>query len=95
MESLAENADGVYLHFDLDALDPAEATWNRWPVPGGLAIQSVRETISTIASFLPIKAIGLASYDPTVDQHATGLGAALKIVESALNNVHRSGPDPA
>ena len=35
----------VYLHFDLDVLDPSEVVWNQWAPPHGLTVQAVIEQV--------------------------------------------------
>jgi arginase len=85
MARLTGNVDGVYVHIDLDVLDPAEAISNQWSVPGGLTIEAVLETIAAIQAHTSIKGIDLASYDPTVDEQGKALAAARKIVQFVLS----------
>jgi arginase len=74
--------DGVYLHFDLDVLDPAEAVTNQWSPPGGLTIASIAEAVRDLRRRRPIKAAGIASYDPAADRDGRGARAAALILES-------------
>jgi arginase len=74
--------DGVYVHLDLDVLDPREATANQWTPPGGLRIASLQRALAEIREVLPIKAIGLASYSPEADRDGRALRAALTLIET-------------
>jgi arginase len=74
--------DGVYLHIDLDVLDPREATANQWAPPGGLAIASMQAALATVRQVLPIKAVGLASYSPEIDRDGRALRAALTMIDT-------------
>lgn len=82
--SLAHQVDGVYLHIDLDVLDPAEAIANQWAPPGGLTIEAMKEAARTIQAHTRIKALGIASYDPEADHNGRALAAASSITESLL-----------
>jgi arginase len=76
--------DGVYVHLDLDVLDPQEATANQWAPPDGLRIASMQRALADVRRQLPIKAIGLASYSPEVDRDSRALRAALTMIETLL-----------
>jgi arginase len=74
--------DGVYVHLDLDVLDPQDATANHWATPGGLRIASMARALTEARRMLLIKALGLASYSPEVDRDRRGLQAALTMIEA-------------
>jgi arginase len=76
--------DGVYLHFDLDVLDPSEAVANQWPTPGGMTVEEVCAAVRTIRERTTIKAAGFASYDPGADTDGRAGRAASKILEAVL-----------
>ena len=73
--------DGVYLHFDLDVLDPKEAVANQWAPPGGLTLESLKQAVKSIQKHTRIKGFGIASYDPEVDRDGRALRAALTVTE--------------
>jgi arginase len=70
--------DGVYVHFDLDVLDPAEAVWNQWTPPGGMSVAAVRAAVDSVGM---IKAVGMASFDPNADTDGHAVSAASAILE--------------
>lgn len=74
--------DGVYLHLDLDVIDPQDATANQWAPPGGLRIAAMQHAIAEVRRMLPIKAVGLASYSPEIDRDGRALQAALTMIET-------------
>jgi arginase len=74
--------DGVYLHLDLDVIDPREATANGWAPPDGLGIHAMRDAIADLRRQIPIKAVGLASYNPDIDRDGRALRAALTLLEA-------------
>jgi arginase len=76
------NIDGVYLHLDLDVLDPHEATANQWAPPGGARIASMAHALTEVRRILPIKAVGLASYSPEIDRDGRAMQAALAMIDS-------------
>ncbi|MBZ5614268.1 MAG: arginase family protein [Acidobacteriia bacterium] len=84
LASLAHHVDGVYLHIDLDVLDPAEAIANQWAPPGGLTIETMQKAVRTIQAHTRIKALGIASYDPEADHNGQALAAASSITEFLL-----------
>jgi len=75
----------VYLHLDLDVLDPSAATANQWPTPGGPSVHDVVRGVADVSRLSHISAIGLASYDPSADRDGRALQAALAILEAALH----------
>jgi arginase len=76
--------DGTYLHFDLDVLDPTEAVTNQWSPPGGLTVASVADAVKDLRRHKPIKAAGIASYDPEADCDGRGARATEMILEAVF-----------
>jgi arginase len=81
---LAHQVDWVYLHFDLDVLDPSEAIANQWTASGGLTIAAIKHVVESIQRNTRIKGFGIASYDPELDRDGRALGAALSVAELLL-----------
>lgn len=72
--------DGVYLHFDLDVLDPSEAVWNQWAPPDGMSVAGVREAVRRVRRTTAIKAAGIASYNPEADADGRAGRAVVSIL---------------
>jgi len=67
LDQLRKRVDAVYLHLDLDVLDPAEGRANEYASPGGLAAADVEELVGAVAGRFAIHAAALTAYDPVGD----------------------------
>ena len=72
----------VYVHLDLDVLDPKEATANMWAVPGGLTVAQVDQTLRLIRRRFTTRGIGLGSFDPDADTDGRALLAAFRFIDT-------------
>jgi arginase len=81
LDYIGMNVERVYLHIDLDILDPKEAPANHFAVPGGIAVAELLAGIDAIAARIPIVAAGIASYDPDVDKEKKALNAGFEIMK--------------
>ena len=72
----------VFVHLDLDVLDPKEATANMWAVPGGLTIAQVDQTLRLIRKRFTVRGIGLGSFDPDADRDGRALAAAFTLIDT-------------
>jgi arginase len=76
------SVDEVYVHVDLDALDPEVAPGIvDAPVPGGLSLEEAEETIRAVAAQFPIRAAAVTTYNPELDRDERTLRAALRLLE--------------
>ena len=83
---LRQETNGCYFHFDLDVLNPKEATVNQWTPPGGMTLDEVLQVADSIRARLPVKGFGFGSYDPAADENGYGLKAAVAITQLLLPN---------
>jgi arginase len=67
LAELAERVDAVYVHVDLDVLDPVEGRANGWSVEGGFSAAELGRAVDSIAARFEIPAAALTAYDPSVD----------------------------
>jgi arginase len=82
LDELARRVREVYLHVDMDALDPQVAPGVvDPPVPGGLSLQDMEEAIRAAAARVRVRAAALATYNPELDQDGRTLRAGLRIIE--------------
>ncbi len=72
----------VYVHLDLDVLDPEEATANPWRAKGGLTIAQVDQTLRLIRKRFALRGVGLASFDPLADVDGRALEAAFTFIDT-------------
>lgn len=85
--ALAKRVSRVYLHFDLDVLDPEEAPANEFAAPHGLSLAHIREAVRMIGERFTVCAGAVASYDPRYDKKDKVLGAGVSIMKSILTSV--------
>ena len=85
------SADGgeVYLHVDLDVLDPSEGRANAYATPGGFELPRLLDLLDGLAGAHPIGAVALASYDPDADPDAAVAGAAARIATVVAGGASR------
>jgi arginase len=84
VEAMSREIDGVYMHLDLDVLDPAEATANQWTVAEGLTVETLKKAVKEIRSRAKLKGFGIGSYNPEFDGDLNALRAASSVAESIL-----------
>jgi len=85
VEVIAARVRHWYIHLDLDALDPSEATSNQWTPPNGLRVSDIEAVIRQARSLLPIAGIAVASLDPASDKEGRALAVARLLLSSALS----------
>jgi arginase len=84
LEALRARADRIYLHFDLDVLDPGVAPANEFAPPDGLAVEQVEQAIALAADRFEICAGAIASYDPRFDGEGHMMRAGIQIIKAIL-----------
>ena len=67
LDALHERVSDVYLHVDLDVLDPSEGGANWWSEPDGLTLAEVESVVDEVARRFRIRAAALTAYDPRCD----------------------------
>jgi arginase family enzyme len=80
----------VYLHFDLDSIDAAEARANEYAAPGGPGVGHVSECLRLVCARLPVAA-ALTAYDPAFDEDGRTLAAARRIAGEIAGGVRAGG----
>jgi len=67
LDELATRVDAVYLHIDLDVLDPSEGKANGWAVAGGLTADELEHAVRAVLSRFTVPAAAFSAYDPEFD----------------------------
>jgi arginase len=81
LDALAGCVDEIYVHVDFDVFDPDVAPGIvDEPVPGGLSLREVRQTIEAAAARFRVRAVTLATFNPARDRGDTTLRVALELV---------------
>jgi arginase len=81
--AMSRHVEQIYVHFDLDVLDPSVARWNRWVPDQGLTLEEMRDALDVLAGGAPIAAIGFASHEPQIDRDRS-YEAARQLIDYAL-----------
>jgi arginase len=86
---LGADVGGVYVHIDLDVLDRSVGRANAYALDGGLSADELGSLVGLAARECPVRALGIASYDPATDtgggvRRAT-LDLARKLADALAN----------
>jgi arginase len=80
LHTLASRVREIYLHIDIDVLDPSEAPANEYPAPGGLSLAELAQAVGMIAERFLIRAAALTAYNPDYDRENKTLRAGLRLM---------------
>ena len=85
MDDLADRTDVVYVHIDMDVLDPAEVPGHGLTVPDGPSSKDLAAAISLMFENPKTVALGIAS-TPSFNRDPDGVSrqAALNLIEGAI-----------
>lgn len=79
----ATGADAVYIHVDIDALDPAEIAGNAHPEPFGVTVAELTAAIAEVRAGTPLVGASLTGYSPaSLASASDDLGAILRVIGS-------------
>jgi arginase len=67
-DDLSLPVESVYLHIDLDVLDPSEGRANAWAAPGGLSVAELERAVDEVSKRYDVRAASITAYDPKVDR---------------------------
>jgi arginase len=92
--TLAGRVERVYLHIDLDALDPSIAPGIvDAPAPQGLSLEQLDEVLDAVTGQLALGAVALTTYTPNRDvagaTHATALHILRRIADHCATGSRR------
>lgn len=86
IEELAERVSRVYVHLDMDVLDPSEGRANVLEVPDGLKLHEMREVLGMARDKFEIAAAAVTAYDPSFDDDGRVCRAAFDLVDALLGD---------
>ncbi len=81
VRKLRERATDVYVHVDLDVLDPLDVPANGFSPSGGLSVETVGEMLRALKASFQIAALSIASYDPSWDRESRATGAVSRLLQ--------------
>lgn len=89
LTALKQRVQQVYLHIDIDVLDPAEAPANEYAVPGGLTVAELEQAIRLIAQHFTLRAAAFTAFNPTCDQEDKTVRAGLHLMSVLVEAAER------
>jgi len=87
MQRLTDRVDVVYVHVDLDVLDPAEVSGHPLTVPNGPTGEELGRAIRVMFSYPKTAALGMASYPYQNDPGGLTLKAIQRMVAGAIEGI--------
>ncbi len=84
LDALSDHVDAVYVHVDLDVLDPSVGRANPWTVAGGLQTEELAEAIDAIGERFAIRAAAFTAYWPESDPEGAIPKAARTVFDRLL-----------
>jgi arginase len=91
IERISLDVDGVYLSFDMDALDPRHAPGVGTPVPGGLTFREAHLACEVVAETGKLIGMELVEVNPILDIQNQTAVLAVEFIRSALGSRVWSG----
>ena len=78
------NVRSVYVHLDLDVLDPSEGRANEYAAPGGASVQQLLELIGAVGAATRIVGMSVSAYDPSHDPDGRVAAAAVRLIMATI-----------
>jgi arginase len=84
IEHISRDTDGIYLSFDVDALDPRHAPGVGTPVPGGLTYREAHLACELVAETGKLIGMDMVEVNPILDTQNQTAELAVALILSAL-----------
>lgn len=84
LRTLARGPGPVWVHFDVDVLDPSAMPAVVFPEPDGLSADEVEDVLGTAFRTLPVAGMTIACYHPGIDPDGAGARIIGELVAAAL-----------
>jgi arginase len=84
MERLSQREDIIYVHVDLDILDPRVAPAAGLPSPGGLTGRQLGRALKAMLAYPKVGALGVVSYRADADEDGRTLQEVLDAISGAM-----------
>ncbi|HEY3365040.1 MAG TPA: arginase family protein [Symbiobacteriaceae bacterium] len=75
----------VFISFDIDAVEPAEAPGTMTPAPGGLHRFEALDLVTAVARQCRVLALDIVEYHPDRDRHGLTAGLSIAMAEAVLS----------
>jgi arginase len=74
----------LYLHVDIDVLDPLEAPGATYPAAGGLRLAQLQDGVREVVGLGNLAAFAITAVDPEKDVDGRTVASALQVIEAAF-----------
>jgi arginase len=91
VNGLAPSPSGIYVHIDLDVLDPEQAPVNVYSAPGGVSGNGLSSVLEALLRESHVRAVSLTAYDPECDPEARVPPIAARLLSLVGEAVGRDG----
>lgn len=92
LDDLRNRARRVYLHIDLDALDPSEGTANQYSAPGGLTCAQLVAGVADVFDRFDVAAASITAFNPDCDADGRMAATATRLLAAVAERALQSGP---
>ena len=88
INSYFKNHDLIYLSFDVDSMDPEDASYGTGtPVEKGLLVSEASELLNEFSQLEKVKCIEFVEINPCLDQKNKMAKLSFKLIESSVNQL--------
>ncbi|MFX0173974.1 MAG: arginase family protein [Candidatus Hodarchaeota archaeon] len=87
---LHSHTEKIYLHIDMDVINPQEAPGVDFPSPDGLSSEIIEQIIRIISERFLVKAVALTAYNPTKDEHNKTLITGIRLLKRILEVIDQT-----
>lgn len=74
----------LWVHFDVDVIDPADAPAVSYPARGGPSLRMLSEVFQTLAASRQVSAVSVSLWNPALDGDGATRNTALKLLQLLL-----------
>jgi arginase len=82
VRALARPVPPVYIHLDLDVIDPTCARANQYAAPGGFTPEALIATLASVTEAAPLYALAITAYDPSWDTDGRARQVAIDVIHA-------------
>ncbi len=76
----------IYLHLDVDIIDPGEAPAMNYLAPGGPSVDELQEAFRYLARTGNVKAVSMSSWNPELDSDERTREVCMSLLDTLLGN---------
>jgi arginase len=74
----------LYVHFDADIVDPADAPAMSYPAPGGPTPETLRQAFQRLAATGQVVAVSVSTWNPALDRDGRSKTAVMSLLRALL-----------